>query len=230
MDHLRNTMPNQAILSRVLRIKSAFEGAATIIDYHDNQYIVTAAHILDDDKVYVSIFEGGDWTNLLIVEKITNKQNDIAVLKLNAVFDRRDFPMELALAGDVFLGQSLFFLGFPYGDFGQHFDYPEGRFPVPYVKSGILSMFSLEGNLHHIALDAINNIGFSGGPIVVTIKGGVQKTYGFVTGFKEEERLLQHAFKEGQVDHVVVAQNAGILYGTRSSIVAEMIDARKCGV
>ena len=66
---------------------------------------------------------------------------------------------------DLVYGQQVYFLGFPFGwhSGGEHLN---NGLPLPFVKSGIVSAFTVDGPFHQIFIDAHVNRGFSGGPLV----------------------------------------------------------------
>ncbi len=89
---------------------------------------------------------------------------DIAVLsapiQLSPVFD---LP---ATAAGIVWGQDVYFLGFPYGWYGD-IGKTNRDFPMPFVKKAILScVFTGDKGVQHFFLDGHNNPGFSGGPVV----------------------------------------------------------------
>lgn len=69
--------------------------------------------------------------------------------------------LEPAQKKNVIVTQEVYFLGFPFGSSAGEFP-AFGIHPVPIAKHGILSAIG-DGNL---VVDALNNPGFSGGPIV----------------------------------------------------------------
>jgi hypothetical protein len=89
-------------------------------------------------------------------------------------------------------------------------------------------MFGTPGSPQTIILDGINNVGFSGGPIVFSANGK-PKVAGIVTGYREEQRLLDFAYKEGQIEKAVYAQNTGLIYGAGSKVIVDLIQMNPSG-
>ena len=72
-------------------------------------------------------------------------------------------------SASLFVGQQVFFLGYPYGRVSGSEQITRG-IPVPFVKAGILSAM-ITGDTPFFVLDAHGNPGFSGGPVVFNPSG-----------------------------------------------------------
>ncbi len=70
----------------------------------------------------------------------------------------------LETSGRLTFGQSVAFLGFPFG-WDQGAENLNNGYPMPFVKAGIVSAI-LGPPLSSIYLDAHGNPGFSGGPLI----------------------------------------------------------------
>lgn len=70
-----------------------------------------------------------------------------------------------ATSGGIIWGQDVYFLGYPYGWFGNVGGLNRD-FPMPFVKKAILSCMTTEAEVQVLFLDGHNNPGFSGGPVV----------------------------------------------------------------
>jgi len=72
-----------------------------------------------------------------------------------------------ATTNEIFLSQDAYIVGFPFG-----MEITVGKetadFPVPLVKKGIISALFLSSsdNVKYFLVDAYNNPGFSGGPLI----------------------------------------------------------------
>ena len=93
---------------------------------------------------------------------------DVTVLACDVLLASPSLKLEPAALRDMYLSQQVYFVGFPFGwttggeDINQDF-------PLPLVKAGIVSAFPTGGR--PLILDAHNNKGFSGGPVVFVPQG-----------------------------------------------------------
>ena len=91
-----------------------------------------------------------------------------------------------------FLSQDIYFLGFPYR-FSIDAKNINNGFPLPFVKKGIVSGFADEKTQPDtIILDAINNPGFSGGPVFSIGANNIPNIFGVINSFvSSTESVLQ---------------------------------------
>ncbi len=90
-------------------------------------------------------------------------------------------------ATSFFLSQQIFFLGFPYG---LHMEAAQANngYPIPFVKTGIISSFSpVSDGSQIIYCDGYNNPGFSGGPIVTIGQNHEVGIIGVVSAYRHNE-------------------------------------------
>jgi hypothetical protein len=141
-----------------------------------------------------------------------NSDIDIAVLRLNTnAWKQNNFDIG---SKNFFLTQECFFLGFPFGlmmpDSKGDIN---GGYPLPFVKKGIVSAFSVRDPVQIIYLDGYNNPGFSGGPVIVPNLSGTEhklSLIGVVSGYRfDEKKVGGNSFKENTgivitygIDHV----------------------------
>ena len=222
-------LPTAEVFNRVLRVRGISEGTGVLIDIDGHQYLVTAAHVLGTEETSaLSIFHHNQWNSYKISVLGLDAVYDVAVLRLPILLDRRNLTLPVD-SGGIAWGQTVFFLGYPFGEYGIAEVFGEGKLPMPFVKRACLSMYGTLDRPQTIILDGINNVGFSGGPIVFQEKGK-PKLAGIVTGLREEERLLNYAFKEGNVEKVVYAQNTGLIYGAGSRVITDLIAKNPAGL
>ncbi len=146
---------------------------------------------------------------------------DIAVLKIDVRLVVEYSPAPTDMAGLV-LGQDVHFVGFPYkleGDVGMLLD---GR-PLGYVKKGTVSL--CDSPQHPaLVLDAINNEGFSGGPVVFAPVGAPPndlRIAAVVSKYRTEvEQVLS---VNGEATGEVVCYNTGFLYAYNIRHAVELI-------
>lgn len=168
------------ILHRVFFIKTPnMLGTGFTIEHNDIQYLITARHLFVKDsnktafpvlinhasQVTLEIYRNNMWNNLTsTVYFHTDVNIDIAVVQFPADISPRT---TIGVTSDgVSVSQNVFFLGFPFSMVGLGMEV-NNQYPVPFVKSAILSALMKDANGRGMLyLDGYNNIGFSGGPVV----------------------------------------------------------------
>lgn len=161
-------VPTTNILRRTFHIRYGSQVATCFtVDHADRQYLVTARHVIEGFPASgeVSLFRNGGWYSVSCQRVGFARDGiDIAVLapptQISPTFTCS--PTSAGLA----VGQDAFFLGFPYG---LRTDAPglNGDFPLPLVKKVcVSSMVGGADSTQLFLLDGINNVGFSGGPVV----------------------------------------------------------------
>jgi hypothetical protein len=119
---------------------------------------------------------------------------------------------------ELAFGQDVYFLGFPYkmwSDVGSIM----GGLPCPFAKKGTVSSLGF-GDPQVLYIDAINNEGFSGGPLIFSPLGKPTdvRVAGVVSKFRiEHEPVLDE--KGNQTGHTV-PYNTGFLvaYGVKHAL------------
>ncbi|MEO8339595.1 MAG: serine protease [Nitrospirota bacterium] len=159
------------ILHRTFFIRAAEYGTAFAVDVGESQYLVTARHLIPESgsEIELQVLHNGQWLKGQV--RVVGRGRgdlDIAVLQASSRFTPKELEVSLGF-GEIALGQDVFFLGFPYKLWMDYGELSAGL-PGPFVKKGTLSAVSFEfpKTLH---VDAINNEGFSGGPLYF-FKGG----------------------------------------------------------
>lgn len=149
-------------------------GTAFAFDIDNRQYLITAAHVVSGfTDGEIKIFFKDRWTELpckLVGSGKTKAgdvipQPDLAVLAPAYELAPRDLPLEARSKG-LMLAQTIYFLGYPYGQMQNVPKELNRDFPLPLVKSGIVSAFNMGENKDVMLLDGHNNVGFSGAPVV----------------------------------------------------------------
>jgi len=113
-------------------------------------------------------------------------------------------------AGNIYLSQDIYFLGFPYGlkiEVGPELN---RDFPLPLVKKGIISSMAFNQEyLDYFLLDGHNNPGFSGGPVVAyELDKKELKAIGIISGYRYE---WSDVFVQGQPVSLKYKENTGII-------------------
>lgn len=213
------------------------EGTCFAIDVDNRQYFVTAKHVVEGikDADGIHVFHEGQWKELGVRVVGHGRGNtDITVLSPShkLIWGTRLVP---TMQGIV-LGQDVYFLGFPYGLKYEAGDLNRG-FPMPFIKKGVVSSFGDARERHHLFyLDAHNNPGFSGGPVVFQELGQVGsmgqkarewKVAGMVSAYRFEPEPILY---RGAETSLVYRANTGIVICYSIEQVLEMIRAHPIGL
>ncbi|WP_445144379.1 S1 family peptidase [Dyella sp. Tek66A03] len=162
-------LPTANVLRRTFHIKlNDSIGTCFTVDHEGRQYIVTAKHVVGDfpGTGRIEIAQSAGWLSLPVrLVGFGQHGADIAVLATEQPISPPALPCPPDSTG-LSVGQDTFFLGFP---FGMRTDIPgiNGPFPLPLVKKACVSTMTGDAHtLHTFLLDGINNLGFSGAPVV----------------------------------------------------------------
>lgn len=200
---LGESIPN-GMLSRIFQIRSAWDaGTCFVIDVDERQYLVTARHIVqektEDRKILqeikegdkISIFIQGAWIPKVVHPIfLQNKNIDAVALALDDVITP---PIGTPVgSGGIFLGQKVFFLGFPFDLASRSKDRIDN---IPFVKAGILSAIDSRNNNEGtvVYIDGHNNPGFSGGPVIFPNfnEGRQLQILAVISGYKAQPLIVE---------------------------------------
>ena len=152
------------IFVRVFKLEwQGQRGTAFTIDVKDQQWLITASHLLENyNGGIVRVFHDGKWKYLdCNALKIWDpNEYDVAVLQPTSGILSPKYPVTPTING-LAMSQQAYIVGFPLGlvsDSGEL----NRDFPFPLVKGCIVSGI-MQNKLY---LDGHNNFGFSGGPVV----------------------------------------------------------------
>lgn len=193
-------------------------GTAFTIEADGRQYLISAKHIFSAEPVApaLKIFMNGTWVEYPYKRiEVQPASVDIAVLAL----EKQISPLHsitLRTTG-MFLSEEVFFLGFPLGLQIDGLQLNNG-YPLPLVKHGIISYFSPGAKGEPNLIDAMNVVGFSGGPVVQVKDQNNPTVYGVISGFRAFAReVLQNgkgcnALRQTgkQCDELVFTENTGL--------------------
>ena len=173
------------VLLRVFRVQYAGQqGTMFTVEQDGRQYLVSAKHIFEcaQGNFEIELYHDNTWKPIRVTLTGHSNSSDISVFAANQVLTTPELVAEASCA-DIYYGQDVYFLGFPYGLFG---DFPEVNvgYPMPFVKKAILSMMSTKAD-NAMYLDGINNIGFSGGPVAFVVNGNIKhwRIAGVISGY-----------------------------------------------
>ena len=207
------------VMYRTFLIKwGASTGTAFTIDHEGKQYLVTARHVVEGIQSgnSIQIRHEKQWKDLpvTVVGIGKGKDLDVAVLACSTPLSPT-FPL-VASGANLIYGQSVLFLGYPFGlELEGEISLNRG-IPAPYVKAGIVSAMP-EGDVTKLYLDAHNNEGFSGGPVVFDPQGHPRNDWR-VAGVISSYLTLKKT-----------SENTGIAVAIGIRHVVELIDANPIG-
>lgn len=118
-------------------------GTAFTIDHEGRQYLVTARHVVEDigSGGTLKVFHGKQWKTLQ-VELVGMGPGDVDVAVLACrIRLTENLPLEASASGIV-PGQTVHFLGFPFGWDGGG-EYINSDFPFAFIKAGVLSAIAM---------------------------------------------------------------------------------------
>jgi hypothetical protein len=212
------------ILYRTFFIKALEYGTAFTVDVAGKEFLVTARHLLpaSGDEVEIKLFHSKTWKTLSA--KVVGRgrgEIDVAVLHLPAKLTETGFPVNPTIGG-LTLGHEVFFTGFPHkmsGDVGSFM----GGLPCPFAKKGMLALLDT-GSPQVLYVDAINNEGFSGGPLFFYPNPGSLdlRIAGVVSKFKVEYETVLDEF--GEPTRLRVPYNTGFLVAYGIKHVLDLIE------
>lgn len=218
------------ILQRTFQIQYR-DGTGTCFtaEVDDRQYLITARHVVEGISVndIVNIFHDNLWKNISVqLVGVGADEIDVAVLALHQRLSPLS-PCPLADSTEYYLGQDVYFLGFPYGMRMTSSPGLNSGFPFPLVKKAIIS--SLQGVDSHncMLLDGHNNPGFSGGPVVFCLPGTrTYKIAGIISGFLSTRQPVLDGEKDSSLAY---DYNTGMINAFRSSDAMTLIRANPIG-
>ena len=182
------------VLGRTLHLQHA-EAIATgvVIDVDDRSYVITARHFAETikDQTNIRFFHDSQWKTLPVrLVGHASGEIDISVLAPPLVLCTKAVPLPADMGGLIY-GQDAYFLGFPYGSFGNVGALNRGL-PLPFVRKAIVAcMERTASGVNRVYLDGHNNRGFSGGPVVFKEPGSqVFKLAAIVSGYRYSEEPI----------------------------------------
>ena len=230
-------MINFEVINRIfhIRLGNAF-GTAFAIDRNGKQYVITARHVVEGISTgdELQIFHEKRWKRTRVdVVGIGEKAVDVAVLACPIQL-APPYPLEASCDGLKY-GQSIYFLGFPFGWGGGAEEINRG-FPIPFVKAGIVSAMT-SGDALRIFIDGHNNKGFSGGPVVFVPTGRPQNEFrvaGVVANYpiSREPVVDRHGVPivgDHNEPHAYVQENPGFVVAFQIAHATDLIDSNPIG-
>lgn len=197
------------VYDRVFFVHGESYGTAFSLDVDGRQYLISARHVVGgNDCAAVKVYLNKQWVELATtVVGVGRGEIDITVL---APSKRLSEDIELKPSLALVLGQDVYFAGFPMKMHANAGELMYGR-PMPFVKKGTLSAgWDPDDSVKRLYVDAINNEGFSGGPLVFhEHTSGQLKVAAIVSKFKTEEEPVLDI--HGEETGMTVKYNTGFL-------------------
>lgn len=190
------------------------------ISVFNQDYLVTVKHLFMEDnlnsgqEVEVLANNNSSWIRFKLDIFFHKDPNvDIVVLKVPSSKVNNYYNL---LTTQPPLAQDCYFLGYPLimGISEPRF----GGYPIPFVKKGIISALGNdEKGVGTIYVDAHNNQGFSGSPLIIIDNNKKPTIIGVVSGYLNENI---------QTNNGQIAINSGILLAHHFNYVYEIINRK----
>lgn len=227
-------MVSSNILKRTFNVQyGKGTGTCFTIDHEGKQYIVTAKHVVEGfgSKDSLSIFHERKWKKLSC-DLVGLGEGDIDIAVLASSYQISPALVLPATAGNMILGQDVYFLGFPYG-LRSEIGALNSDFPLPLVKKACVSSFNFgTAKMDYMLLDGHNNPGFSGGPVVYHTPWNYNpqdpvKVAGVISSYRFEWDAV---FLKGQQTPLEYRYNTGLIVAFSINHAIELITANPIGV
>jgi S1-C subfamily serine protease len=214
------------VISRVFHLKFGDSlGTCFTIDIGENQYIITAKHVVNTLKTgdKIELFYKGVWTkfNVRLIGHCNDA--DVSVFVIDILILGHPLP---ATSAGMNYGQDVYFLGFPYG-LKAEVGNLNRDFPLPLVKKGILSAFLFDQPGKPFLIDGYNNPGFSGGPVV--FKQNFSPDFnvaGIISGYRF---VYEDTFLNNVPTAFQIKTNTGIIIAFSIKNAVDLIEANPNG-
>jgi S1-C subfamily serine protease len=200
------------ILTRVLLIRNgSIQGTCFSIEVDDRQYLATAKHLFPgtNENAVIEIYHSKKWEQLP-VSVLRSVEADVAVL-IPPVVLTPTMKISLTNNAGMFLGEDVYFLGFPYGLSTDNTGDINNGFPIAFLKKGIISAWRNGTNKYSTTfVDGMNNPGFSGGPLFIGTKSPTEtvKVLAIISGYRiNPDRVINNDIDTG----LRSAANSGII-------------------
>ena len=218
------------VIQRVIQIQHHHGlGTSFTIEHQNREYLVTAGHVVKEiiSGQTIKIFHNEIWKTMEVnVVGFGRNGLDVAVLSCPLQLSPRH-PLETTSRG-LALGQTVYFLGFPFGCHGGAEKVNRG-FPLPFVKGGVVSTLpSKSTDVYYI--DGHGNKGFSGGPLVFVPYGnlsGELQVAGVIVNYPTP--FKQPVFGEEGTKIGYIKENPGIVGVHDIRHVIELIESNPIG-
>ena len=216
------------ILFRVFRIYVGdYSGTSFTMEHNGIQYLITAKHLFESvgfpNETIVGVLQNHKIINLSFTIEYCGDPVDIAILKPNPyLLLSKTTPAEFKIDGTTY-GEEAFFVGYPLDYDITLMNMPKTFSPIPFVKRCLVSCF-LEKDL--IALDGINNPGFSGAP-VFRVDGKKTIVIGVISGYRYNASYIYQSVESSEIKTLLYTkENTGIIYAYSIKPVVDFLNKK----
>jgi hypothetical protein len=216
------------VLARTLHLRHG-DSVATgvIIDVDNRSYLATARHFAETirDRADIQLLHEEQWKTLSVaLVGHGGGEVDVSVLAPPIVLCTPAVSLRPDIGGLIY-GQDVYFLGFPYGTFGDIGAINRGL-PLPFVRKAIVSCMEFDP-IKRLYLDGHNNRGFSGGPVVFTEPNSQEfKLAGIVSGYRYSEEPV---YQGETALPLTYRENTGIVLAYSSQYAVDLARANPIG-
>jgi hypothetical protein len=211
-----------ALLSTLHLSNSRTNETATgfLVNENGQDLLITARHVLHHESGTDDLLISGEerkWQKPRIkLIGLGKGQVDIAVMSIEGV---SGVPLRLAHHGDeYFLGQEMYFLGYPMGMELYIEGANDGRV-LPFFKKAAVSGFTVD---NVIFLDGSNNPGFSGGPVMGILPDSSHVVFGVVTAYITDS-IIRVDSQGNQSPDKSLLGNSGIVVAYHAQHILELL-------
>lgn len=192
-------------------------------DVKKSVFLITCKHIFDQKEliegqsIKFKLFRQEHWVDFKgIIHFPQNNNVDIIAIEIpDQEWIKNKFGIGMA---DIYLGQEVFFLGFPLGLETKVSNSSNNGFNLPWVKYARISSFFNDNGVISIFLDGMNNKGFSGGPVFCMINNQLT-LIGIVKSYYTSELKIMYDNKS-----LVFPENTGIIICHSATYINELIN------
>jgi hypothetical protein len=215
------TMASANIYERVVKIETSTGlGTGTVIEEGGECFLLTAEHVVAEVARFKISNRFREAVDAFPRAADLPASLDLALFRIPSEFARPELPLPVSSEG-CFYSQDVLFLGFPYG---LALTSPALGF-LPFVKKATLSASDEVADGKVWYLDGLNNVGFSGGPVVFAPPGENDvRLMAVVSGYRPDWQNV-HSSRAEEGEGARVATNSGIVIAYDVKPVADALDA-----
>lgn len=201
------------------------QGTAFTIDVDGKRYLITAQHVIGPNSTESVSIESKSGQEQIDVELVglTLPELDVAVLRPSKPIHDHNFRTKpVPIDSPIKIGEDVYAFGFHMGLSTKVLNYSNFPYPVPLLRSYMISGFQENGYF----LDGFANPGASGGP-VFSMDGTMPIIIGVVVARRKEPSSLTVGRHDAGPQ---VGLNSGIVMVTQIRLAMELIMRNPIGL